>query len=55
MKQNELVVEVTIDSVKIAGQEIKRPNRIARSAWVIYWERVASQPMTYFGDRYATH
>ena len=33
-------VQVDLDSVTVADQPIKRPDRISRSDWVRFWEDV---------------
>jgi hypothetical protein len=33
-------IEVDMDQVTVEGVVIKRPNRIARSDWIAYWERL---------------
>ena len=35
-----LTILIDIDAVTIEGVVIKRPDRIARSAWLAFWEQV---------------
>ena len=35
-----MIIEVDMDSVTINGQTVARPDRIARTVWLRYWETV---------------
>lgn len=36
-------IDIYMDHVVVAGQHIKRPSRVTRSAWLFFWEGVASK------------
>lgn len=37
-----MIIEIDLDSVLINGTLVPRPARISRSAWMHFWELVAS-------------
>ena len=35
-----MIIEIDMDWVSINGQKITRPERISRSFWLLWWEKV---------------